>query len=94
MKIYDETQTSAEELLAEGVWNTLPFGLALIEDSVMVADSNVNHNFDNHSVIGKNESTGVGIIDNNHFVFVVVVGRSTGYSRGVPCLNLRKFFQT
>ena len=30
MQIYDETQTSAEELLAAGVWNTLSFGPALL----------------------------------------------------------------
>lgn len=35
MAIYDETETSAEKLLAEGVWNTLSFGPALLIDSAI-----------------------------------------------------------
>jgi len=95
MMIYDETQTSAAELLAEGVWNTLSFGPALIENSVVVtdfSDANVDHNFGNHSITGNNPRTGVGIIDTNHFVFVVVDGRSTGYSRGVTLSEFAQIF--
>ncbi len=32
MKVYDETTTSAEELLADGVWNTYSFGPGLLVD--------------------------------------------------------------
>jgi exopolysaccharide biosynthesis protein len=38
MKIYDETQTNAQELLDTGVWNTLSFGPALIENGVTAAN--------------------------------------------------------
>jgi len=96
MKIYDETQTSAEALLAEGVWNTLSFGPVLIENSVLVNDfseANVDHNLGNHSIIGANPRTGVGIIDNNHFVFVVVDGRSPGYSLGVTLTEFAQVFK-
>lgn len=95
MKIYDETQTSAQELLDEGVWNTLSFGPALIQDSVMVTDfsnANVDHNLGNHSIIGSNPRTGVGVISANHFVFVVVDGRSKGYSRGVSLEEFAQIF--
>ncbi len=96
MKIYDETQTSAQELLDEGVWNTLSFGPALIENSVVTdnfEDANVDHNLGNHSIIGSNPRTGVGIIDSNHFVFVVVDGRSKGYSRGVTLAEFADIFK-
>ena len=32
MEVYDETTTTGEELLAAGVWNTLSFGPALLDD--------------------------------------------------------------
>lgn len=96
MKIYDETQTSAQELLDQGVWNTLSFGPALIENSVANTDfSNVSvdKNFGNHSIQGNNPRTGVGIIDKNHYVFVVVDGRSTGYSRGASLAEFAEIFK-
>jgi len=85
MEIYDETETSAQELLDEGVWNTLSFGPALMENSAIAASLDkieIDTNFGNHSIQGNNPRTGLGIIANNHFVFVAVDGRSSGYSRG------------
>ena len=96
MKAYDETQTTAEELLADGVWNTLSFGPALITDSV-IADNlsyvEVDTNFGNHPIQGLQPRTGVGIIDDNHFVFIVVDGRSQGYSRGVTLTEFAQIFK-
>ncbi len=96
MKIYDETQTTAEQLLADGVWNTLSFGPALIQDSVVVDDFgrvSIDKNIGNHSIQGNNPRTGIGVIDENHFIFVVVDGRSSGYSRGVTLDEFAQIFQ-
>ena len=96
MRIYDETQTSAEELLAAGVWNTLSFGPALIENSVIASDLSsveVDTNFGNHPIQGSNPRTGVGLIDANHFVFIVVDGRSPGYSNGVTLTEFAQIFK-
>ena len=96
MKIYDETQTSGQQLLDEGVWNTLTFGPALIENSLVAAnltDVEIDTNFGNHSIQGNNPRTGVGMIDNNHFVFIVVDGRSPGYSRGVSLTEFAQIFK-
>ena len=41
----------------------------------------VDTNFGNHSIQGEQPRTAVGVIDANHLVFVVVDGRSNGYSR-------------
>ncbi|MGC3953698.1 MAG: phosphodiester glycosidase family protein [Propionicimonas sp.] len=90
-RIYDETTTSADELLADGVWNTLSFGPALVEDGAVVPGIDqveVDTNFGNHSIQGEQPRTAVGVIDANHLVFVVVDGRETGYSRGATLPEL------
>jgi len=96
MSVYDETTTSAEELVASGVLNTWSFGPALLDDGQIIdgiEDVEVDTNFGNHSIQGNQPRTGIGIIDDNHFVFVVVDGRSTGYSRGVTMTEFAEIFQ-
>jgi len=96
MKIYDETPTSAQELLDAGVWNTLSFGPALLTNSVLAANLNqieVDTNFGNHSIQGSHPRSGVGIIAPNHFVFIVVDGRSPGYSRGASLSEFAQIFK-
>lgn len=86
VEVYDETATSADELVAAGVWNTLSFGPALVQDGAAVAGIDqveVDTNIGNHSIQGDQPRTAVGVIDDNHLVFVVVDGRSPGYSAGV-----------
>jgi len=91
VEVYDETQTTAAELLASGVWNTLSFGPAIVEDGEVVdgIDSvEVDTNVGNHSIQGDQPRTAVGVIDDNHLVFVVVDGRQEGYSEGVTLPGL------
>lgn len=91
VEIYDETTTSAEELLAEGAWNTLSFGPAIVSDGQVIDgidEVEIDTNFGNHSIQGAQPRTAVGVIDENHLVFVVVDGRDTGYSRGVTLPEL------
>ena len=90
-RIYDETTTSAAQLLADGVWNTLSFGPALVENGSAVAGIDqleIDTNFGNHSIQGEQPRSAVGVIDANHLVFVVVDGRSEGYSRGATLPEL------
>lgn len=89
--VYDETETNADELLADGAWNTLSFGPAVVEDGAVVAgidDVEIDTNFGNHSIQGEQPRTAIGIVDDNHIVIVVVDGRDTGYSRGVTMTEL------
>ncbi len=86
VKVYDETTTTAEQLLADGVWNTLSFGPSLLDNGEVaegIEDVEVDTNFGKHSIQGEQPRTAVGIIDENNLVFVVVDGRSPGYSAGV-----------
>jgi exopolysaccharide biosynthesis protein len=97
VKVYDETATTADQLLADGVWNTLSFGPAVVENGEIVAgidDIEVDTNFGNHSIQGEQPRTAVGIIDTNHLVFVVVDGRSPGYSAGVTMTGLAEIMQS
>ncbi len=96
MEVYDETVTTAEELVASGVWNTLSFGPALLEAGEVVdgiEEIEIDTNFGNHSIQGEQPRTGIGIIDEGHFVFVVVDGRSPGYSAGVTMSEFAEIFQ-
>jgi exopolysaccharide biosynthesis protein len=91
VKVYDETTTTAQELLDAGVWNTLSFGPAIVESGAVVdgiEDVEVDTNVGNHSIQGEQPRTAVGVIDDNHLVFVVVDGRSPGYSAGVTLPDL------
>ncbi|QWW19344.1 phosphodiester glycosidase family protein [Schaalia sp. 19OD2882] len=93
MRVYDETSTDAQTLVDQGVWQTLSFGPALVEGGAMVEgiDSvEIDTNFGNHSIQGNQPRTAIGIVDANHFVFVVVDGRAKGHSRGVTMTELAK----
>jgi exopolysaccharide biosynthesis protein len=96
VRVYDETTTTAGQLLADGVWNTLSFGPSLLDNGEVAAgieDVEVDTNFGNHSIQGEQPRTAVGIIDQNHLVFVVVDGRSPGYSAGVTMTGLADIMQ-
>ncbi|KUL23330.1 phosphodiester glycosidase family protein [Actinoplanes awajinensis] len=94
-KLYDETTTTADELLAAGVWNTLSFGPGLVEGGTVLSgidDVEVDTNFGNHSIQGNQPRTGVGLVAANHLLWVVVDGRSSGYSRGVTMTEFAQIF--
>lgn len=96
VKLYDETGTNAQQLLNEGVWNTLSFGPALVRDSEVISGIDqveVDTNFGNHSIQGNQPRTGVGVLGQNHLVFIVVDGRSDGYSRGVTMSEFAYMFK-
>jgi exopolysaccharide biosynthesis protein len=95
MEIYDETQTTGQELIDAGVWNTLSFGPALVDGGQVldgIDEVEVDTNFGNHSVQGNQPRTGLGMIDENHFIFVVADGRSPGYSNGVTMTEFAQIF--
>ncbi|NHW48327.1 phosphodiester glycosidase family protein [Paenarthrobacter sp. MSM-2-10-13] len=96
VKVYDETTTTADQLIADGVWNTLSFGPSLLDNGQIasgIEDVEVDTNFGNHSIQGEQPRTAVGVIDENHLVFVVVDGRSPGYSSGVTMSGLAQIMK-
>lgn len=96
MQVYDETTTDAQTLVDEGAWQTLSFGPALVDDGQIVSgidDVEVDTNVGNHSIQGEQPRTAVGMIEANHFVFVVVDGRSDE-SAGVTMTGLAQIMQS
>ncbi|MDO4897755.1 MAG: phosphodiester glycosidase family protein [Rothia sp. (in: high G+C Gram-positive bacteria)] len=91
VKVYDETTTSASALIEAGVLNTLSFGPALVDGGTIldgIEDVEVDTNFGNHSIQGQQPRTAVGVLGTNHLLFMVVDGRSEGYSRGATMTEL------
>lgn len=96
MKTYDETSTSAEKLISEGVIDTFSFGPTLVENSKAITNFSgvkIDKNIGNSSIQNSNPRTGVGIISPNHYVFVVVDGRKEGYSKGMTLNEFSKVFE-
>ncbi|MDD2533480.1 MAG: phosphodiester glycosidase family protein [Eubacteriales bacterium] len=96
MFFYDETAITSEQLLADGIVQTLSFGPILVEDGVAVTDFGqvkIDSNMGNRaSIAHANPRTGIGMIEPNHYVFIVVDGRSSGYSRGVTLVEFAQLF--
>ncbi|MEN0069666.1 MAG: phosphodiester glycosidase family protein [Propionicimonas sp.] len=93
VRLYDETTTSAQQLIDDGVWNTVSFGPALVADGAAVAgidEVEVDTNFGNHSIQGDQPRTAIGVVAPNHYVLVVVDGREDGYSRGATLPELAR----
>ncbi len=95
MVSYDETTTNAAQLIADGAWQTLSFGPTLVEGGAAINGIDkieIDTNFGNHSVQGNQPRTGLGMIAPNHFVFVAVDGRSSGYSNGITMPDFATLF--
>lgn len=95
MNTFNESDTSAQELLASGVIDTFSFGPVLVKDGVAVKDFEkvtIDKNFGNHSIQDSNPRTGVGMIEANHYVFIVVDGRSQNYSKGMTLTEFAQVF--
>jgi len=96
MRVYDETEISAEQLLADGVWNTFSFGPALLVDGAIpegLDTTEVEDIGEEHTILGSQPRTGVGVVDTGHYVFIVVDGRSQGYSMGVTLSEFAQIFR-
>ncbi len=88
MEVVSDRDYTAEELASMGVWQALCFGPGLIEDGTVTVDAD--------DEVGRakasNPRTAIGMIDQNHFVFVVSDGR-TDESEGLSLQQLAIFMQ-
>jgi exopolysaccharide biosynthesis protein len=95
LTLYDETATTARQLVADGVWHTLSFGPGMVSGGRVIAgiDSvEIDTNVGNHSIQGTQPRTGLGLTGDRHLVWVVVDGRSSGYSRGMTLPEFAQLF--
>ncbi|MBO5077080.1 MAG: phosphodiester glycosidase family protein [Clostridia bacterium] len=89
MKVVDPKEYTAEQLLADGVWQAFSFGPGLVVDgeiSVSVKD-------EVSRAMNSNPRTAIGMIEPNHFIFVVADGR-TWSSAGLSLYELAEFMQS
>lgn len=96
MKSYEETNVTGEELVSAGALHTFSFGPILVEngEAIQSFDSvSIDKNFGNRSIQSSNPRTGIAWIDANHYLFVVVDGRSTGYSKGMTLNEFALLFE-
>ncbi len=88
MKVVNDSDYTAEELVETGVWQAFSFGPGLVENGVVTVDGN--------DEVGRakasNPRTAIGLIDANHFVFVVSDGR-TDESEGLSLYELAEFMR-
>ncbi len=88
-EIINEKEISIEDLVKKGAYNILSFGPALIEYNKI----SVSTNDEVGRAMSSNPRTAIGIIDNNHYVFVVSDGR-TNDSVGLSLYELATFMKS
>lgn len=88
MEVVSDSEYTADELEKKGVWQAFTFGPALVENSTVT----VGENDEVGRAMASNPRTAIGMIDTNHFVFVVSDGR-TSESSGLSLYELGQFMQ-
>jgi len=88
MKVVSTSDYTADELAAAGVWQAYSFGPALVEDGTIsvATDEEVGQ------AMTSNPRTAIGIVDENHYLFVVSDGR-TDESEGLTLYELADFMK-
>lgn len=95
MMIFDEKVISSSDLLQQGVIDTLSFGPVLVDEGKVVSYEGqvvVDPNFGNWPIQDLNPRTGIGMIEPNHFIFIIVDGRMYDYSKGMTLLEFSSLF--
>ena len=87
-EIIKESEVTAQELLESGAVHVFSFGPGLIENGNITVDANDEVD----RAKASNPRTAIGILGENHYVFVVSDGRS-GESEGLNLLELAQFLQ-
>ena len=87
--IINESEVTAQELIQNGAVQTLSFGPALIQNGSIAVTSDEEVG----KAMASNPRTAIGIIDENHYVFVVSDGR-TDESEGLSLSQLAQFMQS
>ena len=87
--IINESDVTAQELINKGAVQTLSFGPALVQNGKIT----VSQNEEVGQAMASNPRTSIGIIDDNHYVFVVSDGR-TSESAGLSLYELAEFMDS
>ncbi|MBQ6638042.1 MAG: phosphodiester glycosidase family protein [Lachnospiraceae bacterium] len=88
MEIVDPQEKSAQELLDNGAWQVFSFGPGLLEDGEILVDTNDEVGM----AMASNPRTAIGMIEPNHYIFVVSDGR-TSDNEGLSLYELADFMK-
>lgn len=88
-EVINESSENITSLKEKGAYNILSFGPALIKNGVI----SVSENDEVAKSMRSNPRTAIGIIDDNHYVFVVSDGR-TSESTGLSLYQLATFMKS
>lgn len=86
MKIINESEVSAQELVDEGAVTVLSFGPALVKNGKV----SVSQNDEVGKAMASNPRTAIAITEDNHYLFIVSDGR-TDESEGLSLYELATF---
>ena len=86
MKIINESEVSAQELVDDGAITVLSFGPALVENGKV----SVSQNDEVGKAMASNPRTAIAITEDNHYLFIVSDGR-TDESEGLSLYELATF---
>jgi len=86
LKIY-EIDTPVEEILFSGVENTYGFGPVLVRDGRIAEQECMTHR-----VKGENPRAGIGMVEQGHYVAIVVDGRQPAHSIGATLVEYAQMF--
>ena len=89
IEIVSPDEYTAEELVEQGVWQAFSFGPGLVENGTVT----VSQDEEVGKAMASNPRTAIGLIDSNHYVFVVSDGR-TDESEGLSLHELAQFMQS
>ena len=88
-KIIYEDQVSANQLVQDGVDNLLAFGPSLVENGEISVDTNTEVG----QVRSSNPRTAIGIIDENHYIIIVLDGR-TSENKGLSLYQMAEVMKS
>ena len=88
MEIIDPNKVTAQELIDNGAWQAFSFGPGLLEDGEILVDTRDEVGL----AMASNPRTAIGMIDENHYVFVVSDGR-TSDNEGLSLYELAGFMK-
>ncbi len=89
MDVIEETETSAEQLLADGARQALSFGPALVKDGKVA----VSEGEEVGTAMASNPRTAIAVLGDLHYLFVVSDGR-TDESEGLSLYQLAGFLES
>jgi len=88
LDVVDPSTVSAQQLVEQGVWQAFSFGPALVQDGQV----SVSQGDEVGKAKASNPRTAIGMLDRNHYMFVVSDGR-TDESEGLSLYELAQFME-